>query len=187
MNRPLFAAQRPAASSVRTTSRATKAFTGRSGAYPEPVDRRRKHHEVAPWFLADVPEGEWRSCDALTQNVDWSTGERRPCSRSAHVMYGELALCWQHENSVVYYLHGDERSVPVGMAETRFSYGALEELEAWLSAKRARDAREAKETEEAAAELARREAEAETRRATARTARCSRPRTQRPNHLRSVD
>jgi hypothetical protein len=163
-----------------------KAFSG-SAAYPDTVDRRRKHHEVAPWYLADVPEGEWRSCDALTQNVDWTTGEQRPCSRSAHVMYGELALCWQHESSVVYYLPGDERSVPVGMAETRFAYGALEELETWLSAKRVRDAREAKEAEEAAAELARREAEAETRRAAARAARRSRPRAQRPNHLRSVE
>jgi hypothetical protein len=151
------------------------------------VDRRRKHHEVAPWFLADVPEGEWRSCDALTQSVDWTTGEQRPCSRSAHVMYGELALCWQHENSVVYHLHGDERSVPVGMAETRFAYGAIEELETWLSAKRVRDAREAKEAEAAAAELARREAEAEMRRTAARAARRSRLRGQRPNHLRSVD
>jgi hypothetical protein len=151
------------------------------------VDRRRKHHEVAPWFLADVPEGEWRSCDALTQSVDWTTGEQRPCSRGAHVMYGVLALCWQHESSVVFHLHGDERSVPVGMAETRFVYGAIEELETWLSAKRVRDAREAKEGEEAAAELARREAEAETRRAAARAARRSRPRAQRPNHLRSVE
>src|SRR5439155_3943212 len=98
-----------------------------------------------------------------------------------------LALCWQHENSVVYSLHGDERSVPVGMAETRFAYGAIEELETWLSAKRVRDARKAKEAEEAAAELARREAEAETRRAAARAARRSRPRAQRPNHLRSVE
>jgi len=151
------------------------------------VDRRRKHHEVAPWFLADVPEGEWHSCDALTQNVDWATREQRPCSRSAHVMYGELALCWQHDNSVVYYLHGDERSVPVGMGETRFAYGAIEGLETWLSTKRVRDAREAKEAEEAGTELAGREAEAETRRAAARAARHSRPRGQRPNHLRSVE
>jgi hypothetical protein len=151
------------------------------------VERRRKHHEVAPWFLADVPEGEWQSCDALTQNVDWTTGEPRPCSRSAHVMYGELALCWQHENSVVYHLHGDERSVPVGMAETRFAYGAIEELETWLSAKRVRDAREEEEADEAAAQRARTEAEAETRRAAARAARRSRPRGQRPNHLRSVE
>jgi hypothetical protein len=89
--------------------------------------------------------------------------------------------------SVVYHLHGDERSVPVAMAETRFAYGAIDELETWLSAKRVRDAREAKEAEEAAAELARREAEAETRRAPARAARRSRPRAQRPNHLRSVE
>jgi len=102
-------------------------------------------------------------------------------------MYGELALCWQHENSVVYHLHGDERSVPVGMAETRFAYGAIEELETWLSAKRVRDAREAQEADEAAAELARREAEAEMRRTAARAARRSRRRAQRPNHLRSVD
>jgi hypothetical protein len=61
------------------------------------------------------------------------------------------------------------------------------ELETWLSAKRVRDAREAKEAEEAAGELARRETEAETRRAAARAARRSRSRGQRPNHLRSVE
>ena len=49
------------------------------------------------------------------------------------------------------------------MAETRFAFGAIEELETWLSAKRVRDAREAKEAEDAAAELAPREPEAETR------------------------
>jgi len=43
------------------------------------------------------------------------------------------------------------------MAETRFGYGAIEELETWLSAKRVRDTREAKAAD-AAAELARREA-----------------------------
>ncbi len=151
------------------------------------MDRTRKHHEVAPWYLADVPEGEWRSCDALTQSEDWTTGEQRPCSRSAHVMYGELALCWQHENSVVYHLHGDERSVPVGMSETRFGYGATEELERWLNAKRVRDAREARMGAAAAAEAVLREAEAEPRGVTNRAARRARPRDQRPNHLRSVE
>jgi hypothetical protein len=151
------------------------------------VDRRRKHHEVAPWYLADVPKGEWRACDALTQNIDWSTGEQRPCSRSAHVMYGELALCWQHENAVVYHLSGDERSVPVGMSETRFAYGATDELQTWLSAKRIREAQEAKEATDAAAEQARREEEAEMRRAAARAVRRARTWEKRPNHLRSVD
>jgi hypothetical protein len=150
------------------------------------MDRTRKHHEVAPWYLAEVSEGEWRRCDALTQSVDWTTGEQRPCSRTAHVMYGELALCWQHENSIVYHLHGDERTVPVGMAETRFGYGAIEQLEGWLGAKRIRDAREAEEAASAAAEVARREADAETRRAAAPPKALS-ARDQRPNHLRSVE
>lgn len=102
-------------------------------------------------------------------------------------MYGELALCWQHEDALVYHVHGDERTVPVGMAETRFAYGAIEELESWLRAKRAREAREAEEAADGLAELARREAEAETRRAAARAARRSRTRGHRPNHLRSVE
>jgi hypothetical protein len=118
------------------------------------VDRTRLHHEVAPWYLGDVPEGEWRSCDGLTQNIDWATGEPAQCSRPAHVMYGELALCWQHERSIVYHLLGDERTVPVGRSETRFSYGAIAELEQWLDAKRAREARAAAASEREAAEVA---------------------------------
>jgi hypothetical protein len=55
------------------------------------VDRTRLHHEVVPWYLGDVPDGEYRSCDELTQNIDWATAESQPCSRPAHVMYGELA------------------------------------------------------------------------------------------------
>ena len=151
------------------------------------MDNRRKHHEIAPWYLGHVSQGEWRSCDALTQSVDWTTGNQRPCSRSAYVMYGELALCWQHEDVVVYHVHGDERTVPVGMAETRFAYGAIEELEGWLSEKRVREAREAEEAAEALAELEWRESEATTRRAAVRAARRSRTRGQRPNHLRSVE
>lgn len=57
-------------------------------------------------------------------------------------MYGELALCWQHEEAIVHYMREDERTVPVGMSESRFQYGAIETLEEWLEAKRARDARE---------------------------------------------
>jgi hypothetical protein len=91
---------------------------------------------TAIWPARRSSSCQGRTCDALTQSIDWTTGEQRPCSRGAHVMYGELALCWQHENSVVYHLHVDERTVPVGMAETRFAYGAIEELAAWLSAKR---------------------------------------------------
>jgi hypothetical protein len=68
--------------------------------------------------------GEYRSCDALTQSIDWATGESQPCSRPAHVMYGEVALCWQHERSIVYHLRGDERAVPVGMSETGKRPGA---------------------------------------------------------------
>ena len=102
-------------------------------------------------------------------------------------MYGELALCWQHENTLVYHLHGDERTVPVGMAETRFAYGAIEELETWLSGKNLRGAREEKAAADAAAEQARREAEEAARRAAARAVRRSRPRGERPNHLRSVE
>ena len=75
----------------------------------------------------------------------------------------------------------------MGMAETRFAYGAIGELESWLSAKRVREGRDAEEAADALAELARREAEVETRRAAARAARRSRARGQRPNHLRSVE
>ncbi len=137
----------------------------------------RRHHEVAPWHLGDVPEGEWPSCDALTQNIDWVTGVRKPCSRPAHVMYGELALCWQHERSIVYHLGRDERTVPVGMSETRFS----------LDAKRAREAHAAEAAEREAAQAARREAEERRRRAATRATRRRHPRESRPNHLRSVE
>jgi hypothetical protein len=135
------------------------------------VDRTRLHHEVVPWYLGDVPDGEYRSCDELTQNIDWATAESQPCSRPAHVMYGELALCWQHERSIVYHLRGDERTVPVGMSETRFSYGAIAELEQWLDAKRAREARAAEAAEREAADAAHREAEERLHRAAARAAR----------------
>jgi hypothetical protein len=151
------------------------------------VDRTRLHHEVAPWYLGDVPEGEWPSCDALTLNIDWATGEPKPCSRPAHVMYGELALCWQHERSIVYHLHGAERTVPAGMSETRFSYGAIAELEQWLDAKRARDTHAAEAVERQAAEAARRAAEERRQRAVTRATRRQHPRESRPNHLHSVE
>jgi hypothetical protein len=152
------------------------------------VDPRRKHHELAPWFLGDVPEGEWRTCDALTNNMDWRFGEARPCSRSAHVMYGELSLCWQHEEAIIRHHHADERTVPVGMAETSFQYGAVETLEDWLAAKRVRETREREEEGRAVAEDAAREAEAEGRGAAARAVRRSRRQDgTRPNHLRSVE
>jgi hypothetical protein len=151
------------------------------------VDRTRVHHEVAPWYLGDVPEGESRSCDALTQNIDWATGEPQPCSRPAHVMYGELALCWQHERSIVYHVPGDERTVPVGMSETRFSYGAITELDQWLHAMRARKGRAAEAADREAAESAQREAQERLHRAAARAARRRDARESRPNHLRSVE
>ena len=134
-----------------------------------------------------MPDGEYRCCDALTQNTDWPTGESQPCSRPAHVMYGELALCWQHERSIVYHLRGDERAVPVGMSETRFSYGAIAELEQWLDAKGAREARAAAAAEREAADAAQREAEERLHPAAARAARRRHPREPRPNHLRSVE
>ena len=151
------------------------------------MDRTRLHHEVATWHLGDVPADEWRSCDAVTQNIDWATGEPRPCSRPAHLMYGELALCWQHERSIVYHLRGDERTVSVGMSETRFSYGAIAELEQWLDAKRDREAHAAEAAEREAAEAARREAEERRQRAATRATRRQHARESRPNHLRSVE
>jgi hypothetical protein len=152
------------------------------------VDPRRQHHEVAPWFLGDVPAGDWRTCDALTQNMDWRVEEARPCSRNAHVMYGELALCWQHEDAIIRHHHAGERTVPVGMAETSFQYGAIETLQVWLAAKRVRDEREREAEARTAAEDDEREAEVETRRAAERAVGRSRRRGgPRPNHLRSVE
>jgi hypothetical protein len=100
----------------------------------------RKHHEVAPWFLGAVPQGETRYCDALTMDVHWSHDEPVSCSRAAHVTYGELALCWQHEEMIIDHVTGDERTIPPGMGETRFCFGAIEKLEIWLDAKNARGA-----------------------------------------------
>ena len=102
-------------------------------------------------------------------------------------MHGELALCWQHERSIVYHLRGDERTVSVGMSETRFSYGAIAELEQWLDAKRDREAHAAEAAEREAAEAARREAEERRQRAATRATRRQHARESRPNHLRSVE
>jgi hypothetical protein len=102
-------------------------------------------------------------------------------------MYGELALCWQHERSIVYDVLGVERTVPVGSGETRFSYGAIGELEQWLDAKHEREARAADTADREAAEAVEREAEERRQRAAAGAARRRRPGESRPSHLRSVE
>ena len=54
--------------------------------------------------------------------------------------YGWLSLSLSGTWVGSQYLRGDERTVPVGMSETRFSYGAIADLEQGLDAKRACEA-----------------------------------------------
>jgi len=69
----------------------------------------------------------------------------------------------------------------------RFSYRASADLEQWLDAKRAREARPAEAAEREAADATQRAAEERLHRAAARAAWRRHPREPRPNHLRSVE
>ena len=112
------------------------------------------------------------------------------CGRWAQAMYGELALCWQHEEQVIHYMHADERTVPAGMSESRFQHGAIETLEEWLAAKRDREAREADElAAQPPEDAARDQPEAAAGKAAARVRRRRATRSENPppRHLRSVE
>lgn len=105
-------------------------------------------------------------------------------------MFGELAVCWQHEREVVEYVLGaDERTVPVGMSESRLRFGAEELLQEWLEAKRERDREEDAERKAEDERQKSREQERATNRETRRRARkaARQDLPPRPNPFRAIE
>jgi hypothetical protein len=94
----------------------------------------------AGWVVwARMAVGEPTRCDALNGSISGPGDEPRPCGRSARVRYGDVALCWQHEERILAPAGRYEPVTPIGVEELRLAGDGFETLIEWHIAKRKRE------------------------------------------------